>query len=184
MRNSPLAMFRTAWPTSSHPNRNLSINRRSPLLHTRWRDWSSGHWASTAIKCRQCQVNVCKIITCDLFDLFKAAKIMEVMTKINTLVLAAAPAVGGNLNFLVCLAGDRGLGNCCLRTWCPNCFVSCACVKSAKTVGSENLANGVCLRDIVSLQGSRWLCFKSCLLTLRLACQVNWIAFLISQILY
>ena len=74
-----------------------------------------------------------QIITCDLFDLFKAAKIMEFMTKIKTLVVVAAPAVGENLNFLVCLAGDRGLGNFYLRTWCPNCFVSCACVKSAKT---------------------------------------------------
>ena len=52
-----------------------------------------------------------QIITCDLFDLFKAAKIMEFMTKIKTLVVVAAPAVAENLNFLVCLAGDRGLGN-------------------------------------------------------------------------
>ena len=36
---------------------------------------------------------------------------MEFMTKIKTLVVVAAPAVGENLNFLVCLAGDRGLGN-------------------------------------------------------------------------
>ena len=42
-----------------------------------------------------------KIIACDLFDLCKAAKIMEFRTKIKTLLLALAPAVGGNLNFLV-----------------------------------------------------------------------------------
>ena len=42
-----------------------------------------------------------KIIACDLLDLCKAAKIMEFMTKIETLVVAVAPAVVGNLNFLV-----------------------------------------------------------------------------------
>ena len=42
-----------------------------------------------------------KIIACNLFDLCKAAKIMEFMTKIKTLVVAVAPAVGENLNFLV-----------------------------------------------------------------------------------
>ena len=53
-------MIRAALPTSSHLNRNLSINRRSTLLHIGWCDWSSGHLVSTAIKCRLCWVNVCK----------------------------------------------------------------------------------------------------------------------------